>query len=345
MGRVSRARSHPDSHKSSADQQCRASAEERAGLRGWRRKSARASTAGDRERRAPPARCCGANDACRPRPTRRSIAPSATNAATSRPTARSDRSTHTTAATTPPAAPTASDSGVTCSVEQRRADRADPPRAQSVHDQLAVHRSRQRSRARRRDARALRPSLRSSRRIVAIVKPRRPQDPDLPQPLLDAQPEEQHRQQQRRHDEEEAEVGEVLAEVRRARASATSASRARRKIVRRPRPRTTATRAARSPAARDGSHRRRQADRESHRRGGTVARAPQISAARVGDERFRRRAIVVPVVLVLTGRTFDRSIGNGGSQSARLSAAVMPDTRARAVDRRRSQRWERSRPP
>ena len=42
------------------------------------------------------------------------------------------------------------------------------------------------------------------------------QDADLPQPLLDPEPEEQHRQQQRRHDDEEAEVGEVLAEVGRA---------------------------------------------------------------------------------------------------------------------------------
>ncbi len=44
----------------------------------------------------------------------------------------------------------------------------------------------------------------------------RAQYADLPQPLLDAEPEEQHDEQQRRHDDEETEIGEVLAEVRRA---------------------------------------------------------------------------------------------------------------------------------
>ena len=46
------------------------------------------------------------------------------------------------------------------------------------------------------------------------------QDADLPQPLLDAELEEQHDEQQRGDDDEEAEVGEVLAEVGRARSTA-----------------------------------------------------------------------------------------------------------------------------
>ena len=52
--------------------------------------------------------------------------------------------------------------------------------------------------------------------MVAIVKPVARRIPDLPQPLLDPEPEEQHHQQQGGDDDEEAEVGEVLAEVGRA---------------------------------------------------------------------------------------------------------------------------------
>ena len=44
----------------------------------------------------------------------------------------------------------------------------------------------------------------------------RPQDSDLPQPLLDAEAKEHDRQEQRGYDDEEAEIGEILAEVGRA---------------------------------------------------------------------------------------------------------------------------------
>ena len=97
-------------------------------------------------------------------------------------------------------------------LQQRRPDRADPPRAEAVHDDLAVENragDSEHAADRGEDDRLADQQTPDDRHRVA----RGAQDPDLAQPLLDAQLEEEHGQHQRRDHQEEAEVGEVLAEV------------------------------------------------------------------------------------------------------------------------------------
>ena len=114
-------------------------------------------------------------------------------------------------------------------------------------------------------------------------------------------------------DEKEAEIGEVLAEIGRARATPP--------VRRRARPAPTAPLPADRgwPAApRRAIARLRQRlvgrRRDADRRAVAVARPPQPLADVEADERLRRGAELLPVVLV-DGRTRRRSIGNGGSQS------------------------------
>ena len=95
-----------------------------------------------------------------------------------------------------------------------RAHGPDPPRPKPVDDQPAVENGAQCAQcaSREREGGAL------SERQPADVSHReagRPEDADLPQTLLDSKLEEQNDEQQRRDDKEEAEVGEVLAEIRR----------------------------------------------------------------------------------------------------------------------------------
>ena len=97
-----------------------------------------------------------------------------------------------------------------------RADRVDPPRAQAEHEQ----RCRRRGPPQAQQA-ARRPTARRLPRGTGggCPPPEKPTARSVPisaDPLLDAQPEEQRRQQHGRGDQEEAEVDEVLAEVRRA---------------------------------------------------------------------------------------------------------------------------------
>ena len=97
--------------------------------------------------------------------------------------------------------------------EGGRADGADPPRAQAVHDQRAVaDRGRGADRPRR-CAASTAPSRTNTRADRRRRESDRRQQADFARALLEADREEQIREQQRRHDEEEAEVEEVLAEV------------------------------------------------------------------------------------------------------------------------------------
>ena len=151
----------------------------------------------------------------------------------------------------------------------------------------------------------------------------RPQDADLPQPLLDAEPEEQHHQQQRRDDDEEAEVGEVLAEVGRAgrgveRERADGGDRDALRVGREPllqvllqRRRELARHPRRAPHRTEGRSRCRSVS--------PTVRAPARSGGTPWASCDGRPSTARPA-----GRTRDRSSGNGGSQSARLSACVMP---------------------
>src|SRR6266540_3025861 len=99
--------------------------------------------------------------------------------------------------------------------DQRRADCTDPPCAQSEHHQRPVS-----DRADQPDAAAERRERQAfaqkQRADLFDRKPDGAQQPDLAQPLLDAEPEKKRRQQQRRDDQEKAEVGEVFAEISRA---------------------------------------------------------------------------------------------------------------------------------
>ena len=127
-------------------------------------------------------------------------------------TARSESSTQTTAATIATESADGERQRRHVQRQLRRADRADPPRPQAVHDQLPVADRagdaddaadrRQRDRLHQQQATDCRDR-----------EARGAQDADLPQPLLDAEAEEQDRQQQRGDDDEEAEVGEVQTEV------------------------------------------------------------------------------------------------------------------------------------
>ena len=96
--------------------------------------------------------------------------------------------------------------------QQGGADGSDPPRPQSVNDQLPIA---------DRPGDAEKAAKRCEHdRLAEQESPNgrhpeagRTEDPDLFQALLDTQLEEQHRQHQCRDDEEETEVGEILAEV------------------------------------------------------------------------------------------------------------------------------------
>ena len=159
-----------------------------------------------RARRAPRASPTGRSMACAVRSAR----------GDSRATARSDTTTQSAAARTPAPAPIASERADTCSSSSvvptaprhhvRRPKTISWPYTDGAnHAERAAHR--------RKDERL-------GQEHAAHVRDREAggaQDADLPQPLLDAKPEEQDGQQQRGHHEEEAEVGEVLAEVGRAR--------------------------------------------------------------------------------------------------------------------------------
>ena len=159
-----------------------------------------------RARRAPRAPATGRSMACAVRSAR----------GDNRATARSDTTTQSAAATIPADRPDRERQARHVQLQQRRPDGAAPPRAQAVDDQLAVGDGAEHA---ERAARG-REDERLGQQQPAHVRDREAggaQDADLPQALLDAEAEEQDGQQQRRHDEEEAEVGEVLAEVGRAR--------------------------------------------------------------------------------------------------------------------------------
>ena len=346
MSRVSRARSQPASHEQRADEQRRARAEERAGLRGRHRE------AETEQRRSPATAKTTANQpvaarraGCRPiRDT--SIDCAVNNArGESRATARSETSTHTAAATHAANRPDHQrEPAATCSSSSRRPDRADPPRAEAVHDERAVQdRAGDRRCAPPATART-RPRRAAAAGRLDIEKPDGAQDADLAQPLLDAQPEEEHGEHQRRDHQEEAEVGEVLAEVGRA---LRRLERGRRARDRAPRPWHSATAWCASSraagvrpraAVRIGSRVGEREGSDANRRQRAVPRSPQIAAALVGDERLRRRAVVVPVAFVPRphAREVDRKRRIPVGQAVRARDAR--DSRAQVVGRRPGRR-------
>ncbi len=120
------------------------------------------------------------------------------------------------AATTPPAAPASREAADTCTCRSVVPDGPDPPRAKPVDDEPGIENGAQCSER----ASCERESDALSERQPADVSHReagRPEDAHLPQTLLDSKLEEQNDEEKRRNDKEEAEVGEVLAEVRRTR--------------------------------------------------------------------------------------------------------------------------------
>ncbi len=192
-------------------------------------------------------------------------------------------------------------------LEHRRPDRTDPPRSETVDDELAVqNRAGDPERAANdsQDDRFAEQQPPDDRHRVA----RGAEDADLAQALLDPQLEEEHGQHQRRDHQEETEVGEVLAEVGRALRRVES-GRARRieghahRVRRQRRPQLVAetARRARSASAPSGIGNANRGQR-------AVARSPQVAAAFVRDERLWRRPVVVPVALVCgaNAREIDR---------------------------------------
>ena len=129
------------------------------------------------------------------------------------------------------------------------------------------------------------------------IEPERLKQPDFLQPLLDAKLEEQPRQQQRRDDKEGAEIGEVLAEVGRA---ARRGEPLRAHVVDRKSHRQRVELAEqRFLVLLAGRSQRRPLRRNQPQRGQpAMPRAPQLLAALDRNERLRRRAIAVPVLLV-----------------------------------------------
>ena len=180
--------------------------------------------------------------------------------------------------------------------EPRRANRTDPPRPERVDDELPIeHRAGnpQRASHNSQDDRFAEQQPADHRHRV----PRGAKNPDLPQALLNAQLEEENGQHERRDHQEEAEVGEVLSEVRRPLGRVES---------RRPRRiegDAHGVRRERGPqlVAKTCGHRAGIGvvlNRHPNRGQRAVARLPQVTAAFVGDERLRRGAVVVPVALV-----------------------------------------------
>ena len=205
--------------------------------------------------------------------------------------------------------------------ERRGADGLDPPRAQAVHHQRAVgvgpgepERSAQRGEHEgfgQEDAADAR-----------LAEADRAQDADLAQALFDAEAEEERRQHQGRSDEEEAEVEEVFSEVGRALRSLQPLGAdgedcqpvlRRVYVLAQPLPERVGGRLAGGSARRHDAH------------GGQLAEArlPELLPVREFDESLRRRAVGVPVLLVLRAdaREVDGERGIPVGEAARLGDA------------------------
>ena len=132
-------------------------------------------------------------------------------------------------------------------------------------------------------------------------------NPDLSQPLLDSQLEEEDGQHQRRDHQKEAEVGEVLAEVggtaRRVEGRCTRG-------IERYSHRAWGERAPQALAKAGCDCFGARAVKVDHakRRQRAVSRPPQIATALVGNEGFRRRSVLLPVPFVFRpdARQIDR---------------------------------------
>ncbi len=170
-----------------------------------------------------------------------------------------------------------------------RADRADPPRAQTVDDHRAV--SDGGNAARDRTDRREDQSFAEERGAdLRDRESHRGEDAHFGGSLFEPHREEQIREQQCRHDEEEAEVQKVLTEVRR------SLRRGGCLIPNETRGESRGNRIERLGV--DGG-----VAWQSQRRHSAVARPPQPLPIFERDNCFRRGAIRVPVVLVLLADT------------------------------------------
>ena len=191
-------------------------------------------------------------------------------------------------------------------LQPRRSDRAHPPRSETVHDELPVQNRANDAECRanegKNDRLAEQQAPDGGHRIACGA-----QNPDLSQPLLHAQLEEKDGQHQRRDHQKEAEVGEVLAEVggtaRRVEGRCTCGKERDSHCAGRER-----SAQALAKTRGDGFGARAVKMDHAKRSQRAVSRSPQIATALVGNERLRRRSVLVPVPFVLRpdARQIDR---------------------------------------